>query len=153
MSSSACITTYQSLRIQLVQNAPDDGLMRSEICRANISAEWTYSLKTLCVSCWTAYILQDDTRSLQYQGTVSWMTDEFPQHLIQCCDFRGYLHGEWEIWRRSLRPTSRFYPKICLKELRETMESSVKIVSKPSKIKRGTEKYKSLTFKIYVPTC
>ena len=23
--------------------------------------------KTLCVSCWTAYILQDDTRSLQYQ--------------------------------------------------------------------------------------
>ena len=27
----------------------------------------TYSLKSLCVSCWTAYILQDDTRSLQYQ--------------------------------------------------------------------------------------
>ena len=25
------------------------------------------SSKTLCVSCWTAYILQDDTRSLQYQ--------------------------------------------------------------------------------------
>ena len=32
-------TTYQSLRIQLVQNAPDDGPMRSETCRANISAE------------------------------------------------------------------------------------------------------------------
>ena len=27
------------LRIQLVQNAPDDGPMRSETCRANISAE------------------------------------------------------------------------------------------------------------------
>ena len=33
------ITTYQSLRIQLVQNAPDDGPMRSETCRANISVE------------------------------------------------------------------------------------------------------------------
>ena len=32
-------TTYQSLRIQLVQNTPDDGPMRSETCRANISAE------------------------------------------------------------------------------------------------------------------
>ena len=38
-SSSARFTTYQSLRIQLVQNAPDDGPMRSETCRANISAE------------------------------------------------------------------------------------------------------------------
>ena len=27
----------------------------------------THSLKTLCVSCWTAHILQDDTRSVQYQ--------------------------------------------------------------------------------------
>ena len=27
------------LRIQLVQNAPEDGPMRSETCRANISAE------------------------------------------------------------------------------------------------------------------
>ena len=33
------IATSQSLRIQLVQNAPDDGPMRSETCRANISAE------------------------------------------------------------------------------------------------------------------
>ena len=32
-------TSYQSLQIQLVQNAPDDGPMRSKICRANISAE------------------------------------------------------------------------------------------------------------------
>ena len=32
-------TTYQSLRIHLVQNAPDDGQMRSETCRANLSAE------------------------------------------------------------------------------------------------------------------
>ena len=56
---------YQSLRIQLVQNAPDDGPMRSETCRANISAEKTYSLRPHCVSCWTTYILQDDTRSLQ----------------------------------------------------------------------------------------
>ena len=38
-SSSTRITTYQSLRIQLVQNAPDDGPMRSETCRANLSAE------------------------------------------------------------------------------------------------------------------
>ena len=29
---------------------------------------WINSLiKTLCVSCWTAYILQDDSRSVQYQ--------------------------------------------------------------------------------------
>ena len=27
----------------------------------------TYSLRPHCVSCWTAYILQDDTRSLQCQ--------------------------------------------------------------------------------------
>ena len=39
VSSSARITTYQSLRMQLVQNAPDDGPMRSETCRADISAE------------------------------------------------------------------------------------------------------------------
>ena len=39
VSSSTRITTYQSLRIQLVQNAPDDGPMRPETCRANISAE------------------------------------------------------------------------------------------------------------------
>ena len=32
-------TTYQSLRIQLVQNAPDDGPMRSETCRVNLIAE------------------------------------------------------------------------------------------------------------------
>ena len=32
-------TTYQILQIQLVQNAPDDGPMRSETCRANLSAE------------------------------------------------------------------------------------------------------------------
>ena len=32
-------STYQSLRIQLLQNAPDDGPMRSETCRANTSAE------------------------------------------------------------------------------------------------------------------
>ena len=36
---STRITTYQSLHIQLVQNAPDDGPMRSEKCRTNISAE------------------------------------------------------------------------------------------------------------------
>ena len=44
VSSSTRITTYRSQRIQLVQNAPDDGPMRSETCRANISAEKTYSL-------------------------------------------------------------------------------------------------------------
>ena len=36
---TCCITTYQSLRIQPVQNTPDDGPMRSETCRANISAD------------------------------------------------------------------------------------------------------------------
>ena len=40
---------------------------RSETCRANICAEQTYSLRPHCVSCWTTYILQDDTRSLQCQ--------------------------------------------------------------------------------------
>ena len=39
VSSSTRITTYQSLQIQLVQNAPDDVPMRSETCRANLSAE------------------------------------------------------------------------------------------------------------------
>ena len=39
VSSSMRITTYHSLRIQLVQNAPDDGLVRSETCRANICDE------------------------------------------------------------------------------------------------------------------
>ena len=34
-SSTHSSTTHQSLRIQLVQNAPDDGPMRSETCRAN----------------------------------------------------------------------------------------------------------------------
>ena len=38
-SSTNSSTTYQSLQIQLVQNAPDDGPMRSETCRANISVE------------------------------------------------------------------------------------------------------------------
>ena len=35
----AYYSTYQSLQIQLVQNAPDDGPMRYETCRANINAE------------------------------------------------------------------------------------------------------------------
>ena len=38
-SSTHGITTYQSLRIQLVKDAPDVGPVRSETCRANISAE------------------------------------------------------------------------------------------------------------------
>ena len=67
-------TTYQSLRIQLVQNAPDDGPMRSETCRANLSAEKNILIKTLCVSFWTAYILQDDIWSLQCQVCVSCWT-------------------------------------------------------------------------------
>ena len=33
VSSSTRITTYQSLQTELVQNAPDDGAMRSETCR------------------------------------------------------------------------------------------------------------------------
>ena len=38
-SSTHSSTTHQNPQIQLVQNAPDDGPMRSETCRANISAE------------------------------------------------------------------------------------------------------------------
>ena len=34
-----------NLRIQLVQDAPDDGPVKSETCRANVSAEKTHSLK------------------------------------------------------------------------------------------------------------
>ena len=34
VSSSTRITTYQSLQIQLQQNAPDDGRMRPKTCRA-----------------------------------------------------------------------------------------------------------------------
>ena len=33
------------------------GPMSSETCRANLSAEETYSLRSHCVSCWTTYIL------------------------------------------------------------------------------------------------
>ena len=47
---------WMCLHIQLVKNAPEDGLVRSETCRANMSAEQTHSLKQHCVSCWTAYI-------------------------------------------------------------------------------------------------
>ena len=36
VSSSTRITTYQNLPIQLVQNAPDDGPMRSGTCRAKL---------------------------------------------------------------------------------------------------------------------
>ena len=49
-SSTHSSTTYQSLPIQLVQNAPDDGQMRSETCRANLSAEKNLLIKnTLCI--------------------------------------------------------------------------------------------------------
>ena len=50
VSSSTRITTYQSLQIQLVQNAPDDGPMSSETCRANIRADWNLLIETtLCI--------------------------------------------------------------------------------------------------------
>ena len=39
VSSSTRITTYQSLELQLLQNAPDYGPMRSEACRTNICDE------------------------------------------------------------------------------------------------------------------
>ena len=45
VSSSMHITTYQSLRIQLVQNVPDHGPMRSGTFRANINVDKTYSLE------------------------------------------------------------------------------------------------------------
>ena len=35
-SSTYSSTTYQSLQVQLLQNAPDDGPMRSETCRAKL---------------------------------------------------------------------------------------------------------------------
>ena len=67
-ASSTRITTYQSLRIQLTQNAPDDGPMRSETCRANKKC-WIKltHLNTLFILLDCIYILQYDTRSLQCQ--------------------------------------------------------------------------------------
>ena len=49
VSSSTRITTYQSLQIQLVQNAPEDGPMRSETCRAKLKCwlkltHWDHSV-------------------------------------------------------------------------------------------------------------
>ena len=38
-SSTHSSTTYQSLRIQLVKNAPEDRPVKSETCRANIRDE------------------------------------------------------------------------------------------------------------------
>ena len=69
MSSSTRITTYHSLHIQLVQNAPDDGPLRSETCRSETQLLIkTYSVKPHCVSRWTRYIYyKNDTRTLQCQ--------------------------------------------------------------------------------------
>ena len=66
-------------------------------------------IKTLCVSCWTAYILQDDTRSIQYQAApFSFLFNQQSRVLpttISCCDvgFRftstgcaiDYVCGHW----------------------------------------------------------
>jgi hypothetical protein len=39
-----------NLHIQLVQNAPDDGPVRSETCRANVSADYNLFIETiLCI--------------------------------------------------------------------------------------------------------
>ena len=58
MSSSTRITAYQSLHIQLVQNAPGDGPMRSEIRRANKYAEQNLLIKTtLCILLDYIYII------------------------------------------------------------------------------------------------
>ena len=72
VSSSTRITTWHSLQIQLVRNAPDDGPMRSETCRANKKCWINLLIKTtLCVLLDYIYILQDDTRSLQCQDNCS----------------------------------------------------------------------------------
>ena len=54
------ITTYQSLRIQLVQNAPNDGPMKT----------------TFCTLLDYIYIFQDDTRSLQCRDAHSILDKE-----------------------------------------------------------------------------
>ena len=55
---TSCITSYQICKYSL-WNAPDDGPVRSETCWAK-HTWWIKSLiKTLCVSCWTAYIFQE----------------------------------------------------------------------------------------------
>ena len=43
----------------------------------------TYSLRPYCVSCWTAYILQDDTRSLQCQDNFNEL-----RHVCWNCNFK-----------------------------------------------------------------
>ena len=79
-----------NLLIQLVKNAPEDGLVRSETCRAK-HMWWINSIiKKLCVSCWTAYILQDDTWFLQYQVNVMYLLWLFEICACIClCQFWG----------------------------------------------------------------
>ena len=61
-----------NLHIQSVKNTPEDGPVRSETCRANMW--WINSIiKKLCVSCWTAYILQNKIQSKSIQGLLFFM--------------------------------------------------------------------------------
>ena len=48
-------------------------------------------IKTLCVSCWTAYILQDDTRSLQYQVNAKHV--DTPAHYFTILEVWEYFYS------------------------------------------------------------
>jgi hypothetical protein len=72
-SWTLCIEQYAyyhipNLHVQLVKDAPEGGPVRSETCRASKYYELNQTIKEHIVSSWPTYTLQDDTRSLKYQG-------------------------------------------------------------------------------------
>ena len=69
---------------------------------------WINSLiKTLCVSCWTAYILQDDTRSPQYQVTVRCLSYQL---LLDCKN----IYSRNSISRSEVCPCIASWGSLCL---------------------------------------
>ena len=74
--SSTCFEPHRSIFRRVLQAVFADWYVVIRVLLDTSSRyEVTWSInaliKTLCVSCWTAYILQDDTRSLQYQVKCS----------------------------------------------------------------------------------
>ena len=65
-------------------------------------------IETLCVSCWTAYILQDDTRSVQYQVSKLGLSVKERTKIIKIIDdclvpvlsnfAEGALGSRWMVW-------------------------------------------------------
>ena len=68
-SSTHNSTTYQICEYSLYKTLLTMGRWGPK----HVELTWvlikTYSLRQHCVSCWTTYIVQDDTRTLQYQVT------------------------------------------------------------------------------------